>query len=765
MPDADSGKETQSGQVTSIIYQNSNGFTILEITDEDGGLVTLKGTMPDIHPGEYIQAQGAFEDNEIYGPQFVVSAYAVSLPSRKVDMERYLVSFINGVGPATAKAIIETFGDKTYDVLANEPERLTQLKGISEQRAVQISEQFRSQASSRQAMIYLESLGITPYMAMRIYKTLGPHTQSIVQENPYVLAEKVEGFGFKRADEIASRSGLEPTSPFRVSAVLRYALLQMAGEGHTYYPREDLVRYVEQETGLETALIERCLSAEELKGKIICKDDDKLYLPVYYNAEMYVAGKLSKLLTYHPTVDRGKLSEQIQAVERSEDLVLSEEQRKAVEQGMESSVLVITGGPGTGKTTIIRALISLIERNDKEFLLAAPTGKAAKRMEEATGASASTIHRLLEVEPGEEGGLTHFKNNEDHPLETDYVIIDEMSMVDINLMHHLLAAVPVGTGLILLGDKDQLPSVGAGNVLRDIIESGVVPVMRLSHIYRQGSGSGIVNNAHRINEGQYPVFEHGRDNDFFLVTASSPKDASDKLVELVTKRLPKFRHYSVMDDIQVLCPMKKGLAGVIEMNRRLQEKLNPPRKGKGELKAGDMILRAGDKVMQTRNNYNLPWKIENRYHVSVEEGQGVYNGDSGRVEKISAGEVLVRFSDSRLVSYDMQTVHELQLSYAITVHKSQGTESPVIVLPVVDTIPMLMTRNLLYTAVTRARKMVVIVGTMDAVSRMVDNNRQERRYSDLSNELKKEQDDPVLGLAVPEALPLMPPDPWEDDES
>lgn len=745
-------KETRdkvSGYVNSCIFESEeSGYKVLDIETDEGDLVTIVGTMPDVEVGERIEASGRIRQHSIYGEQLEVTDYVRSLPSDAQSMERYLSSgIIKGIGEALAERIVEKFGEKTFQILDAEPERLAEVKGISPRKAAEIGEQFAEKAISREAMIYLQELGLTPKTAMKIFQVFGPKTIPTVRTNPYLLAERVPGIGFRTADEIASRGGLAPDSPGRIRGAIRFVLMEAASEGHTYLPEDEVLDRIYRLIGFQGELIEDGLSRAEMDGLIIQKreeETDRVFLKYYYQAELACARRLTELIEVFDEKSSPEMDEKLEGLillaEKEKKIVLSEEQRRAVKSALQQGAMIITGGPGTGKTTIIQVLLHILEGIKAKYLLAAPTGRAAKRMTEATGREARTIHRLLEIQSSvdETEARQVFNRNASNPLETDVVIIDEVSMVDINLMSHLLEAIMPGTRLILLGDKDQLPSVGPGNVLRDMIDSGCIPVEKLSFIYRQAAKSDIVLNAHRINQGEYlaPARTDGS-ADFFFMKRSRSEEALSTLLDVVKNRFPKFAHCRAVEDIQILSPMKKGTLGTYRLNEELQASLNPPSRQKKDVRLGTVIFREGDKVIQTKNNYELEWQVKNRYGYAIDEGKGVFNGDVGKILTIKDTGVTVEFDSKRQVIYDLSNLGQLELAYAITIHKSQGTESPVVVLPLVDGPEVLFTRNLLYTAVTRARQYVIIIGSEQTVKRMIDNNRQMVRYSSLGLRLQE----------------------------
>lgn len=732
-----------AGYVTECIFENEDtGYQVLEIESDDGlQLITAVGIMPGLALGEHIEATGRWREHNVYGEQFEVLTYARSLPQDQDAMERYLSSgVIKGIGAALAHRIITQFGDATFRVMDAEPERLAEVKGISHAKACEIGEQFAAQSASREAMVFLQGLGLTPTMAMRIYKELKDRTVELVSANPYILADRIQGIGFRRADEIAHQMGISEESPGRIRSAIRFVLQSASGEGHTYLPQAILEDEIYRLIGLEGTLVENALIELTIEGQIVQKQN-LIYLTSLYNAEASVARKLTELLAHTAAKGTADSVDRIEVVQKEQKIELSEEQREAVLAAQQEGVLIITGGPGTGKTTIINVLLELLDQDRKRYLLAAPTGRAAKRMTEATGREAKTIHRLLEIASGlddSENGRLSFQRDEKRPLEADVIILDEVSMIDVVLMHHLLKAIMPGTRLIMAGDQDQLPSVGPGNVLKDMIASGLISVKKLTHIYRQAALSDIVVGAHRINQGQYPEFNK-QGTDFFFMKRLVKEAVIQTAIEVILKRMPKFAKCSPIDDIQVLTPMKRGILGVENLNPKLQEALNPKSSHKAELPFRDMIFREGDKVMQIKNNYTMVWKVLNDYGYPLEEGEGVFNGDVGRIVQIHKANrtVTVLFDDKRQVEYDYTALEELELAYAITIHKSQGTESPIIVLPLHSGPDILLSRNLLYTAVTRAKRYVVIIGDEDVVRRMVDNDRQAVRYSSLSERLNE----------------------------
>ena len=718
----------------TVFRNDENGYTVL-VVKSGRTRVSAVGIMPPIAPGEKLRITGEWTEHPIYGRQIKVSGCEIEKPTTLSGIEKYLSSgMIRGIGPATAKLLIKAFGEETLDVLYSDPERLLDVPGIGPKRAKMIMESYAEQAQQREAMVFLQSYGITPSLAVKIFKRYGENVKQVIRQNPYRLVEDVEGIGFKTADKIAASLGVEPDSEYRLSAGVKHALSEATGTvGHCYLPREELVLAAQRLLGCETELIDHMIDSliltHSLSAQMLPGEEDEqivaVYLPQTFRAENEVARRLREMIDAMPNSMATDLSAQIDELERIEGVTFHPQQRQAIETAVKSGMTVITGGPGTGKTTIIKCIIKLLSVGG-EIALAAPTGRAAKRMSEACGMEAKTLHRLLEY-GGEEGD---FARGQDNPLEMDTLIIDEMSMVDIFLMRSVLRALVPGTRLIMVGDSDQLPSVGAGNVLSDILESGAVPAVELTEIFRQDEKSMIVYNAHRINHGEAPRL-NAKGSDFFFERASSPVDAANRIVQLCAVRLPKFLGLDPVKQMQVLSPTKKGDCGVWMLNQLLQAQFNPASAHKKERVRGDTTFREGDKVMQTRNNYQLKWKKEGVF--AWEEGQGVFNGDIGFITEIDPQErtITVQFDDERIAAYEAADVDDLELAYCISVHKSQGSEFPVVVMPAVGGPPMLLTRNLLYTAVTRARRMVMIVGREAAIDQMIGNVNTKKRYSAL----------------------------------
>ena len=719
--------------VSETLFRNEeNGYTVLGCRAGREN-VTVVGIMPEVAAGEQAVFQGEWMTHPQYGKQFKAARCEILTPSTLLGIERYLGSgLIKGIGPATARLIVQEFGKGALDVISEHPERLTEIAGIGKKRAAQIAQSFQEQYATRQVMVFLQTYGVSPSLAVKISKVYGNRAQEIIRQNPYRMVEDIEGVGFLTADRIALSMGMAPDSPERISAGLIYALQDAAvSAGHTFLPMEELLQTAGRLLRVPAEQLQNHLTALLLSRKLrshVVEDMEAVFLPQMWQAEAEIARRLMDLQAAAQTVMGSAVTAQIKNFEKAHGIRFSDTQKKAISMAAQQGLLVITGGPGTGKTTIINCILSLLDT--ESVLLAAPTGRAAKRMSEATGKEAATLHRLLEY-GGEDGKFTR---DEDNPLDCTCLIVDEMSMVDVFLMRAFLRAVPQGTRLILVGDADQLPSVGAGNVLGDILKSGAVPSVRLTEIFRQAETSLIVRNAHAINRGEMPILNQKGGN-FFFERKPLAEDAARSIVELCGTRLPKFlKTFEPMRDIQVLSPTKKGECGVLALNNMLQAALNPPARNKNELSYGDKVFREGDKVMHIKNNYQLEWQDG-----KGGEGQGVFNGDMGTVLSVDAEdkELTVLFDDGRSADYDYAMLEELELAYCLSVHKSQGSEFTCVVMPAVGGPPMLLTRNLFYTALTRARQLVVLVGREDAVAAMVNNNHIARRYTALSERLSE----------------------------
>ena len=738
--------ESITGYIDHIIFRNEdNGYTVMVlkgVSEEDE--LTCVGSFPVVTQGASVELEGNFTQHPVYGKQFQAVRLTEKMPEDALAMERYLGSgAIKGIGAALAGRIVRHFGDDTFQIVENEPERLSEVKGISEKKAREIAMQIAEKSDMRKAMMFLQKYGISLNLGAKIYQKYGDSVYSVLQENPYRLADDISGVGFKIADEIAYRIGIHTDSDYRIKSGMVYTLLQATGEGHVYLPKDELFQRAAELLGVDSSYMEKHLVDLAMDRKIVQKeqgDQILIYPAQYYYLELNTARMLRELDIFCPE-DEKIVERRIVQIEKETGTVLDEMQKKAVQEAAGHGLLILTGGPGTGKTTTINAIIRYFEGEGAEIRLAAPTGRAAKRMTEATGYEAQTIHRLLELsgmpEDDREGQPIHFERNAENPLETDVIIIDEMSMVDIHLIHSLLMAVMAGTRLILVGDENQLPSVGPGNVLRDIIRSGQFPVVELKKIFRQASESDIVVDAHKINKGEQ-VEINNKSRDFFFLKRYDADIIIRVVIALIQEKLPKYVEAKPFE-IQVLTPMRKGLLGVERLNQILQRYLNPPDASKKEKEIGQGLFREGDKVMQVRNNYQLEWEIRGRYGIPIEKGVGVFNGDTGIIKTINefAETAEVEFEDGRWAEYSFKQLDELELAYAVTIHKSQGSEYPAVIIPLLSGPRMLMNRNLLYTAVTRARKCVTVVGSEETFRDMIRNEKQQRRYSSLDQRIQE----------------------------
>lgn len=731
--------ENIQGLVEHIIYRNDdNGYTVMSIQSQGDDIVCV-GTLSTLSEGEYIKAEGEFVDHPSYGEQFKISSYDLEMPEDIFSIERYLGSgAIRGVGPALAGRIVKKFKQETFRIIEEEPERLSEIKGISERKAREIYEQFHDKQDMRQAMMFLGKYGITTAYAVKIYNEYGSRLYDVIRENPYQLAEDITGIGFRLADEIARQAGIGQDSDFRIRSGIIYMLLQGTLSGHTYIPAELLKTKTAQMLEISPEHLDKHLMDLNIDKKVVLKtigEELAVYAASYYYTELNTARMLLNL-NIREDVDIPSLERMIARIEENENLQLDGLQRKGVMEAARNGVLVITGGPGTGKTTTINSIIKYFEYMGMDIRLAAPTGRAAKRMTEATGYEAQTIHRMLELSGmPDESAVAKFERNEQNPLETDVIIIDEMSMVDINLMHSLLKAVMVGTRLILVGDVNQLPSVGPGNVLKDIICSHCFNVVKLTKIFRQAMDSNIITNAHRINAGE-PIVLDNKHPDFFCLKRFDVNSIIGVMVALIRDKLPKFVQASSYD-IQVLTPMRKGELGVERLNVILQQYLNPPSPDKKERAHRLGVFREGDKVMQIKNNYQLEWEVVNRYGIPIDKGVGVFNGDLGIVKEINlfAEQMTIEFDEGRRIQYGFSQLDELELAYAITIHKSQGSEYPAVVIPLLAGPRMLFNRNILYTSVTRAKTCVALVGSDAVIQKMIQNKSEQNRFSSLSTRI------------------------------
>ena len=734
-----------TGYVDHIVYQNSdNGYTVMALVAE-GEEVTCVGMCKGLGQGENISAEGEYIEHPVYGRQFKIQTYETVAPTDRAGMERYLGSgAIRGVGEALAARIVKKFGDDTFRIIEEEPERLAEVKGISERKAQEIAVQMEEKKDLREALVYLQQYGISNTLAVKIYNTYGMEMYSVMRENPYRLAEDVSGVGFRIADEIAGRIGIHTDSDYRIRSGILYTLLQAVGEGHCFLPLELLLCRASELLGVSEENIRPQVDNLIMDRKLVAKGD-AVFAAAYYYAELNCANMLRNLNI--PMLEAENLPAQDMAIckrlERMAEnlsMELDELQLKAVEESIKNGLFILSGGPGTGKTTTINMIIRYFESEGMDIFLAAPTGRAAKRMTEATGFEAKTIHRLLELNSAlsdDDTRRANFERNQENPLEADVVIIDEMSMVDIQLFQALLKAILPGTRLILVGDVDQLPSVGPGQVLRDLMNSEAFPMVTLEKIFRQAGESDIVVNAHRINKGEQIALDN-KSRDFFLLERNDVNVIYKHMIQLIREMLPKYVNATPFD-IQVLTPMRKGSLGCETLNGILQRYLNPADPHKKEHSYGNTVFREGDKVMQIKNNYQLEWEIVGRYNIPIDKGMGVFNGDMGRVLEINEtmSTLLVEFDDGRRVNYPFSGLEELELSYAITIHKSQGSEYPAVILPLLGGPRMLFNRNLLYTGITRARNCVTILGSSETVRNMIDNVSENRRYTALESRIRE----------------------------
>lgn len=744
--------ETVKGFIDHIIYRNKdNGYTVLNLLTQDDEL-TCVGFFKTMDQGETIEAQGEYTQHQIYGKQFKIEQYKILPPSDEISMERYLSSgAVKGVGEALAKRIIKAFGADTYRIIEEEPERLAEVKGISLRKAREIAASLYEKRDARDAMTFLQGYGIPNTLALRIYETYGMGLYGVMRENPYRLAEDIQGIGFRIADEIAAKIGIHTDSDYRIRSGLLYTLQQAGGEGHCYLPAERLLAQAGELLGIEPSLMEPQLQNLAMDKKLVIKyipasngeapeRECRVYASTFYYAELNCARMLHDLNISEELLpaEEEALLDKIDRVEKDLGIVLDSLQKRSVLESIRNGVFILSGGPGTGKTTTINAIIRYFLSQGMDISLAAPTGRAAKRMTEATGYESRTIHRLLELSGAAalEGKTARFERNEENPLEADVIIVDEMSMVDIFLFQSLLKAVPVGTRLIMVGDVNQLPSVGPGQVLSDLIRSGVFQTVVLEKIFRQAKESDIVLNAHRIHAGEDPVLDN-KSKDFFFLERNDVNVIYKHMIQLILEKLPHYVDASPYD-IQVLTPMRKGKLGVETLNGILQRYLNPPDDKKRECQSGDTLFREGDKVMQIKNNYQLPWEVVSRYNIPIDQGMGIFNGDIGVIRTIDeyAREVVIEYDEHRRVTYPYSGLEEIELAYAVTIHKSQGSEYPAVIMPLLTGPHMLFNRNLLYTGVTRAKACVTILGSRTTLSEMVENNRENHRYTGFLEQIR-----------------------------
>lgn len=737
--------ESIKGYVDHIIFRNEdNGYTVFQLNNDDGE-VTCVGSFPYINEGEMLELHGEYVTHGTYGLQFQVTSFEVKEPEDLISIERYLGSgAIKGVGAALAGRIVRKFKGDTFRIIEEEPERLAEVKGISERKAMEIASQVEEKKDMRKAMIYLQKYGITLALSAKIYEHYGQNVYRVMEENPYQIADHVPGVGFKTADEIARRIGIHTDSDYRIRSGIFYVLLQAVNDGHIYLPEAEVIQRTRILLELDLADISKYLMDLAIEKKIVMRETEEgnklIYPSQYYYMELNTAKMLHDLDVKYDVAEVA-IEKRLLEIEKNAELQLDDMQRQAVITAVRNGLVILTGGPGTGKTTTINAMIHFFESEGLDIFLAAPTGRAAKRMTEATGYEARTIHRMLELAhmPENNDSRMFYGRNEENPLETDVIIIDEMSMVDLPLMHVLLKAIMVGTRVILVGDKDQLPSVGAGSVLKDLIESNCFPVITLKKIFRQAEQSDIVVNAHKINRGEHVVLDN-KSMDFFFLKRQEANVIISVVLTLIQKKLPKFVDCDMLD-IQVLTPMRKGLLGVERLNTILQQYLNPPDPKKEEKEHGDKLFRVGDKVMQIKNNYQLEWEIATKYGLVVDSGVGVFNGDIGRIVEINhyTETVEVEFEEKKRIKYPFQLLEELELAYAVTVHKSQGSEYPAVIIPLLQGPRQLYHRNLIYTAVTRAKKCVTLVGSDTVFQEMIDNVHEQNRYTSLKERLEEMQ--------------------------
>ncbi|QAT38997.1 ATP-dependent RecD-like DNA helicase [Clostridium sp. JN-9] len=728
------------GFIEDIVFRNEdNGYTVAKLKDHKT-IITIVGCLPYIIEGQNVKLKGEWAVHPQFGEQFKVENIEEIVPSSLTGIERYLSSgIIMGIGPVTAKKIVEKFGEKTLEVFDEDIDKLKEIEGIGEKKLDLIKESYVQQKEIRSILIFLQNYGVTPNQCLKIYKRFGSDSISVVKNNPYVLTDEISGIGFKTADKIARSLGIEANSPFRIQSGIIYIVNQFCMLGNTYMPMDKLLKESVSVLGVKQSEVEENIVQCTVDGKLKIdrvENNNCVFTIPYYYCELGVTRKILSLCFNKYEDLKIDIENDISEFEKNNNINFAPSQKEAIKGAMENGVEIITGGPGTGKTTIINCITEIFEKYSLTVMMAAPTGRAAKRMTETTGREAKTIHRLLEMGINEQENDMLFNRGEESPLECDVVIVDEASMIDITLMNNLLRAISLGTRLIIVGDVDQLPSVGPGNVLRDLIESNCVKVVRLKDIFRQSEKSMITLNAHKINNGEMPVLNE-KDKDFYFIRCEEQNKIMDTLIQLIDKRLPKFnKNWNKRSDIQILSPMRKGILGVTNLNKMLQSVLNPPDKLKDEKEVRDIIFRVGDKVMQTKNNYSLKWT---RISGSGEnEGLGIFNGDVGFIEEINHDNntVSIIFDDERRVIYDNIYLDEIDLAYAITIHKSQGSEFPVVIMPIFNGPPLLMNRNLFYTGITRAKKLVVLVGSIKAMKHMIDNNRSFERYSLLKWRIK-----------------------------
>ncbi|WP_242491886.1 ATP-dependent RecD-like DNA helicase [Miniphocaeibacter massiliensis] len=726
------------GIIENIIFSNDeNGYKVMKLETTDGD-ITAVGILPNVVVGDSLKIEGDFIFHDKYGEQIKIESFEIITGTSIISIEKYLSSrVLPHIGKKMAKRIVSKFGTDTLDILKHNPARLMEVEGIGKKKYEDIYEALEEELKTQDILIFLQGLGISIGQSQKIIKEYGEETIAKVESNPYQLINDIWGIGFKTADEIAFKNNIDKNSPFRIKAAFNYFLQNEANQnGNCYMPYEESLNKVSNLLNLEASMVEDLVTEMVIENIIIVDEINNekiIYEPYYYNSELKVAGMFSKILVNDKIETNIDCEKEIEKLKNNEKFVFAEEQIKAIESAINENILVITGGPGTGKTTIVKNIVDIYLLNGLKVILTAPTGRAAKRLEQSCNYPAKTIHRLLGYMPVDSGRGMIFDHNEDNPLDTDILIIDESSMIDLILLENLLKGIGEGTKIIFVGDIDQLPSVGAGNILKDIIKSKLVTTIKLNKIFRQGENSNIVVNAHKINKGEFPILNE-KDKDFFFINGNNNILTQKTLINLVAKRLPEYYGFKNLEDIQVLTPMKKGEIGTVELNTKLQEVLNPKTPLVEEIKYGDKLFRENDKVMQIKNNYNKEFKSQNG-----QDGLGVFNGDFGIIKKIDNydNKVEVLFDNERIVGYTVKELEELSLSYAITIHKSQGSEFPVVVIPLGAGPYMLMTRNLIYTAITRAKNLVVLVGEVKYLKNMINNTHIAKRNSTLASRIRE----------------------------
>lgn len=734
------GIENLYGIAEEIVFRREdNGYTVMDVSTEDGELITVVGVLPELFAGEEVHFTGHWDIHPNFGRQFRTETCERAMPTTTAQMYKYLSGgAVKGIKDKLARKIVEEFGELTFTVLEKYPAELAKIKGISRDKAESICREFREQKTVREFMIRLEAFGLSPNECLAVYKVFGSNAITRISDNPYLLCTPEIGVSFERVDRIASGMETRPDPVYRVKAGILHVITHNLGNGHTCLPREKILTPCADLLGTDKDTVDITIDAlteEKQLYVAVINNTEFLFLPYIYEAEYSAAQRIKMMITF-PPAGRETLSDEIDRLERVNGIKYEALQRQAIVTAVEKGVLILTGGPGTGKTTTVNGILSLFEHDGLSVVLCAPTGRAAQRMSEITGKEAKTIHRLLEADRGS-GGKMHFGRDERSPIDADVVIVDELSMVDIVLFSALLSALPLGCRLVMVGDADQLPPVGAGNVLHDLIESELLPVVRLDEVFRQAMQSLIVTNAHRIVRGEMPELS-AVDNDFFHMERQNAYTTVTDIVSLYRDRLPRAYGYDPVRDIEVLCPSKKGDAGTVNLNRLLQEAVNPAAKGKRERKLQTKTFREGDKVMQIKNNYNIPW-VRKLHAGRTEDGEGIFNGDTGIILEISPANGTLKIDfDGRITAYSAENLSELELAYAMTVHKSQGSEFQAVIMPVIDVPPMLCYRNLFYTAVTRARSKMITIGSKSQIQAMVENDKKIKRYSALKYFLKVE---------------------------